>query len=98
MDEGGDFQGKSDLRIGVEIRAAALAMIAGAGDDVAGRTIAEVGRALRWPVRHRGGNVEAWPGGPPARDAQGFEEAFGHRIGLAAGQPPRPWRRVEALD
>jgi hypothetical protein len=36
--------------------------------------------------------------GRAGRDAQGFEEAFGYRIGFAAGQPPRPRGGVEALD
>jgi len=33
-----------------------------------------------------------------AGDAQGFQKTLGNGIGLAAGQPPRPWRRVQTLD
>src|SRR5579859_1854500 len=45
MDIGRRLQRKADLRIGVEVGAAALMVIAGAGDDVAGRAIGEVVRA-----------------------------------------------------
>src|SRR5580704_2224350 len=44
MDERRRLQRKADLRISAEIDAAALMVIAGAGDDVAGRPIGEVGR------------------------------------------------------
>ena len=71
---------------------------AAAGDDVAAGVIGEVGRSRHRPFDDLGRNVVARPRRLSARDAQGFEETLGDRIGFAAGQPPRPRRRIEALD
>src|SRR5579859_358299 len=38
------------------------------------------------------------PGRQATRNPQGFQETFGNRIGFAAGEPPRLWRGIEALD
>ena len=99
MREGrGLLQRKADLRIGGEVGAAALLARAGVGDDVAGRAIGEIGRACRRPFGDAGRNVHARPRRLAAGDAQRLQETFGDGIGLAAGQPPRARRRVEALD
>ncbi len=92
------FQRKADLRIGGEVGMAALFVRAAVGDDVAARTIAEIGRRRSRPFGKIGGNVGARPRRQAAGDAQRFQETLGDRIGLAAGQPPRARRRVQALD
>ena len=89
---------KTDLRIGGEIGASAAPTHAAAGDDVAARVIAEVGRNRRRPFNDLGRNVVARPCRLSARDAQRFQEALGDGIGLAAGQPSRTRRRIETLD
>ena len=86
------------MRIGGEIGASAAPAHAAAGDDVAARVIGEVGRSRRRPFSDLGRNVVARLRRLPARDAQGFQEALGNGIGLAAGQPPRPRRRIQTLD
>ena len=71
---------------------------AGAGDDVAGRPIGEVGRGCRRPFGDLGRDILARPRRLAAGDAQRLQETLGDRIGLAAGQPARARRRVQALD
>src|ERR1700744_2697029 len=50
MNERRRLQRKADLRIGVQIDPAALMVIAGAGDDVAGWPIGEVGEKVERTV------------------------------------------------
>ena len=94
----GSLERKTDLRIGGEIGASAAPAHAAAGDDVAARVIGEVGRSRRRPFNDLGRNVVARLRRLSTRDAQGFQKALGDGIGLAAGQPPRPRRRIETLD
>src|ERR1700676_4337225 len=99
MDERRGFlQRKAYLRIGGEVDAAALSAIAAFGDDVTARAIAEIRRPLYRPLGQLRGNIHSRPRGQAAGDVQSFQEALGDWIGLAAGQPPRPRRRVETLD
>ena len=92
------FQRKADLRIGGEVGVAAPFARAAVGDDVAARVIGEVGRGCGRPLGDVGRDIPARPRRLAAGDAQRFQETLGDRIGLAASQPPRPRRRVEALD
>src|SRR5262249_53430244 len=50
VDVGRRLQREADLRIGIEVGAAALAVRTGASDDLAGRAIGELGRAREWPL------------------------------------------------
>jgi len=92
------LQWKTDLRIGGEVGVAALPAITRIGDDVAARPIGEIGRRLRRPLNNFRRDIGSRPRGQAAGDVQRLEEAFGDRIGLAAGQPPRARRGVETLD
>ena len=90
--------GKADLRIDGPVDVAALLARTAAGDDVAARTIAEIGRNRRRPLGELGRNIPSRPRGQAAGNAQRFQETLGDRIGFAAGQPPRPRRGIETLD
>src|SRR5829696_7661692 len=94
----GSLERKTDLRIGGVVGASAAPAHAAAGDDVAARIIGEVGRSRRRTSGDLGRNVVARPRRLSAGDAQGLQKTLGNGIGLAASQPPRPRRRIEALD
>src|SRR2546423_6535943 len=94
----GFLERKADLRIGGEVGSSAVPAHAAAGDDVAARVVGEVGRHRLRPFGDLRRNVVTRLRWLSAADAQGFQKALGNRIGLAAGQPPRPRRRIETLD
>ena len=94
----GFLQRKSDLRISGEVGMAAWVARAAARDDIAARTIGEIGRTFCRPLGNSRRNIRAGPRGQAAGDVQGFEETLGDGIGLAAGEPLREGNAVEALD
>src|SRR5919197_4192971 len=94
----GFLQRKANLRIGDEIGTAAAPARAAVGDDVSARAIGEVGRSRLRPLGGVRGNIETWARRLAAGNTQRLQETLGNRVSLATGQPPRPRRRVQALD
>src|SRR5438309_8595208 len=69
-----------------------------AGEDVAARSVSEIGRPRCRPLGDLGRPIDPRPRGQAAGNAQCLQEALRDWIGLAAGQPPRTGRRVQTLD
>src|SRR5262249_15534540 len=96
--DGHAYYWKANLRVCRVVGATGRAARSGPGDDVAARAIGEIAGRRDGPLRSEGGDVLALPRRQAAGDTQRLQKALSNRVGLAAGQPPRPRRRIQALD